>query len=204
MRRHTLRHRCFAPHPTHQGGTADEGLPTSAGHWVGARSCRTRASTRPRSGPVTRLSASVLRLTASLSRVRIISKPRAQPAGLQDPPRQVGDPGVACPDRSRPIVPSEGGQFHSEAPRLGPGNLDAEANDLFVVSTADPIERPDPGRDLGDVVLPQVPLRSCRCRGQTWACPFPTTSLPVVGRPLGASRPDPIEVCRRHLAVRAP
>ena len=36
--------------------------------------------------------------------------------------------------------------------------------------------------------------------------PFPSTSLPVVvGRPLGASTPpDPIEVCRRHLAVGAP
>jgi hypothetical protein len=35
---------------------------------------------------------------------------------------------------------------------------------------------------------------------------FPTTPLPVVvGRPLGASMPpDPIEVCRRHLAVEAP
>jgi hypothetical protein len=80
-------------------------------------------------------------------------QPRAQPAGLQDPPREVGDPSVACPDRSRPIVPSERGQLHREAPCLGPGNLDAEANDLVIVSTADPIEQPDPRRDLGDVVL---------------------------------------------------
>jgi hypothetical protein len=95
----------------------------------------------------------MLRLTSLLSRARITSSPALSQPGFRTPPRQVCDPGVACPDRSRPIVPSEGSQFHSEAPRLGPGNLDAETDDHFVVSTADPIEQPDPGRDLSDVVL---------------------------------------------------
>jgi hypothetical protein len=72
-----------APDP--RGPNGPEVLPTSAGHWVGARSCRTRASTRRRSGPVTRPSASMLRLTSLLSRARITSSPALSQPGLRTP-----------------------------------------------------------------------------------------------------------------------
>jgi len=95
----------------------------------------------------------MLRLTSLLSRARITSSPALSQPGFRTPLARCATRASRAPIGPAQSSRARGGQFHSEASRLGPGNLDAEANDHFVVSTADPIEQPDPGRDLGDVVL---------------------------------------------------